>query len=368
MEYQIQFIMLIVLMMIVMGFVLPRSKGLFILQAGMIWLLMAFNNGGGDYYGNEEFYNVARIISIKKFFLDSGIYQGMCMLFRYIGLNFFQANSIISTIALLFIYAAICRMTKKRCMVLSLFMLYPLTDFIIQKRNFLIVPILLNILPYLFQKTKKGDFIYCLGCVICGLIHVTGYVYLIFFFVYRILSMKRIKKYFCLNILLLLGIEIICLPILPTIAYLFFPKAKVDVYFYGMASSKIGVFYTIGAHILFWGIVEYISMRCKKNNGNPELLAQLKYFCRISLLFIPLYFYGSVFARIYIYMLPYTYILFSNVFFQLKSPQRSALITYSMMLGGVLFIVLMNYGFYHSGFFNLVLPLFKENLLVRLIL
>lgn len=368
MEYQIQFIFLIVVMVIGMGFVLPKSKGLFVLQAGVIWILMSLNNGGGDYQGNKEFYNTAHVANIKGFFLDSGIYQGMCMIFRRFGLDFLQAYIIVSTIALLSLFLMVCRNTKKRCLVLSLFMLYPFTDFIIQKRNFLIVPILLYIFPYLFKKTKKGDLIFCIGCVAAGLIHVSGYVYFIFYFIYKILSYKKINKYFCFNILLLLGVEFLFLPLLPAVASLFFPKGKVDLYFYNMTSSKVGALYTICAHILFWGIVEYISLRGKKNNDNPILLSQLKYFCRMSLLFIPLYFYGAVFARIYIYMLPYTYILFSNIFFQIKSPGKSAFITYSVMIGSVLFIVLINYGFYRSGFSNLVIPLIEENLLVRYIL
>lgn len=351
-----------------MGFVLPRSKGVFVIQAGIIWFLMALNNGGGDYQGNEEFYNAANVVNIKGFFLDSGIYQGMCMIFRYFKFNFLQAYCIVSSIALISLFTTICNMTKKRCIVLSLIMLYPFTDFIIQKRNFLIVPILLYILPFLFKQTKKGDLIYCIGCLCCGLIHVTGYVYLIFFFVYKILSIKKIKRYFGLNIFVLIVLEFMCLPFIPALASLFFPKGKVDLYFYNMTSSKIGAIYTICAHIMFWAIVEYISLRCKKNNGNLELLAQLKYFCRISLLFIPLYFYGAVFARIYIYMLPYTYILFSNIFFQIKFPRKSALVTYLVMIGGVLSIVFINYGLYNSGFTNLVIPLFRENLIVRLFL
>lgn len=335
-------------------------------QAIVMWTLMALNHGGADYQANEEFYLAANVISIKDFFLDSGIYRSLCMVFRTLGFNFLQAYSIVCTIALISIFRTICRYTERRCLVLSLCMLYPFADFIIQKRNFLIVPILLYIFPFLFKRTRKGNFVFIMGCIICGLIHVTGYVYLIFFFVYRVLSIQKIKKYFCLNIMALLGAEIIFLPFLPSIASMFFSRAKVDLYFYHMTSSKIGAIYTICAHILFCVIVEYISLRCRKRNGNQELLDDLKYFSRMSILFIPLYFYGAVFARIYIYMLPYTYILFSNVYFQLKRPQKSALIIYSMVFGGVSMIALINYGLYNSGFIKLILPLFEENILVHL--
>lgn len=366
MEYQIQFCFLLVLMIIVMGFVLPKSKVLFVFQAAVMWFLMALNNGGADYQANEAFYMSANVGSIKKFFLDSGIYQGLCMFFRHINLDFPQAYSILCTVALLLVFFKVYHTAKKQCLVLSLCMLYPFVDFIIQKRNFLIVPVLMYIFPFLFKKTKTGDFIYCAGCVLCGLIHVTGYVYLLFFFVYKILSIRKIKKYFLLNILLLLGAEVLCFPFLPNIASLFFPKAKVTLYFYSMLSSKAGAMYTICAHLLFCGMVEYVCLRCRKRNSNPELTDELKYLFRISLLFIPLYFYGAVFARIYIYMLPYAYIVFSNVFFVLKRPVKSSFIFYGAVLSGISLISIINYGLYHSGFIRLVIPLFENNILIRL--
>lgn len=360
MEY-IDFIgLLITVILILLGLILKKSKILFFIQIIWMWILQALNSGGVDFSINKDIFDVS--IYKQWNWLNGGLYNLICYYFKINNYSYIFMNSILVSIGLFLIIITVRKYTKNICFVMSLLYIYPFADNIIQKRFFLAAAIIIFAIPYLFKNDRKSTFIYIILCIIAGQFHVSAYIYILFLAVKKV-SYKTLKKVIPIIIIF----SFIIKPIIPKIAILIFPASKVNLYFYIFKTSLSGA--------LFWmlfqiGFIVLIYM-IKDKNENNEYLNNLKKISLFSLVFLPLLFYEPTFIRIYRTILIFNYIAFAQI-------QKSYINNYRIVINKNIFLLtscqliymvfafIMVYGITGQGLSNMIIPIFENNLFLKL--
>lgn len=309
----------ITIFLISMSFLFHKYKIMFVLDSIWVFILMVFNNGGGDY---EQYYFIYEAYknSPPRIFSSDYIYGNLCHISQKIGIDFVTFNSITTAVALIVLIVIVHKITTKPGIIMSLFMLLPMADFIQQKRNFLSSVVILYAI-YIFSRSDKNKIDklkYLILCCIAGGIHSIGYVYIFFIFIDNI---KKITLNYKSVILFVVSTALV--PFYPYIASLLFQSSKVNLYFYDLNNRlsilKVIIFVLIQVVFFILHCLIYKNINTKFKN---ETLIKLDY---LMLFLSPLYYYNSTFFRIYKNIIIFQYSDYSNMFTNNGRYSKSAL-------------------------------------------
>lgn len=351
---------IITIFIIILGFIFNKSKIFNVIQFIWIGILMAGNTGGMDFNVHEWFFYGA-VENGVTIFANSWLFGLICQIFGKMGMNFIQTNLIVSVILLFLIYSIIHKNTKLCSLVTSLFMIFPLADSIIQKRNFWAMAIgTLAFLILLNNPDKKGKIKSLVLILVATQIHPTFYVYLIVWILIK-LDLEKIKRI----IKVLIIISFIIIPVLPNLAAIIFPASKITLYF---TTLKIPLYQSVCwwilhiiYFILFNCIIKYSTVEDGKKMVFLNNLLKLNY---IMLIFMCLYYYEPTFFRIYRNTLILFYIGIGICYDSQKFLTKykflytMALVIFSILVFTSQFII-----FGKFGFNGLIKPIFTENML-----
>ena len=326
---------------------------------------MAFNAGGVDYSGYIHIYQISRDLTYNGV---EYLYHLACYLGNILSLDLLSFDIIRSTLGLALLYYIIFKHTPKPSIVLSLCMLFPMVDFIIQKRCF--ISAMISIAAFIIlaeKKYKKKEqylqiFIYIFLCLVSGGFHNVGYVYLLCLPI-KFMTLKQLQ--YCVYVLIV--VSFVMLPVFPKIMSMFFSQQKVHVYFevleYRLSFWKAIIFMML--HFIYFILHTKIYQGLKSKSTSDVFLIKLNY---IMLIFIPLYCYSSNFIRIYRDILPLFYIEFSKLFVRPLCKNNQLLIKLAYILWAFAFFIFAYIAAGTFGFDILIKnTIFEENYLLKLL-
>lgn len=353
----------ITILLIVCGLINKNSKIIYILQMLWIWILIAFNTGGMDWVVHEQIFEASFNISYKITFeeiINGGMfYNYICKFFSILGYDFFIVNLFLSTIEIFILHKIITKNTKNRCIVLSLFIVYPLVETIIQKRNFAASICILMGMNFLLQDRKGNILKYIICCLIAAQFHVVAYIYILFAFLYKI-DIKKLEK--LIPIVCIVGY--ILIPVLPRLAAFIFPASKVQLYFYDLRLGIIDTVCWTILHILFVYLLKRFRNQAMKENKEEVKFTDKVYKINlISLIFLPLYYYEPTFIRIFRNLLILDYIVISYYFPTGSFIKKKVFENILLYISFLIMVFLLVYVITGRGFYVLVEPLFYNNLI-----
>ncbi|MEK5188037.1 EpsG family protein [Enterococcus sp. FSL R5-0957] len=355
--------MTITVLLILLGLYFKRSYFL----SGIIFLwqyiLIGFNYAGADMndylnlyqtYGNKG--------GIDLSLMNGGLYQNLMFLFSLLRLDFVSANAIISFFALVLLHISIKRYTKNINFVHALLFIYPFTDLVIQKRNFIAMAIIIYAIKYLREKEIAKTIKYLILCVIAFGFHESALFYIILAILPWV-NFEFIKKY----MLLFDVVFIFIFPWFFSHIMVFFTQSKISLYLED-SSNRLGIF-KVGVFIVLHCILVFITLwfnqekksvfnrsRVNKYNG---LFTQVIFF---SLLFIPLYYYNSTFFRFVRNLLIIFYANVANFQSVGYIFTKSVLIKNIVYISFLFSLFMFFYVFFGDlGFSYLVKPIFEYN-------
>lgn len=283
---------LIILLVILAGVFYQKDKLIYFLQFTCMYILMAFNGDIMDHQNYKLLYEemtFTRVPRDKLYYLFTGIAK-KC------GLSFEQYNYIVSFVCLLVLFAIISKLIyNKRCLIISLLFVFPFTDYIIQRRNFMALAFLSLGIYYVLKTPKnkyKNVLIFSFFVLLASSCHFTFWVYLIFNVIFLV-DEKRIKK---LAIFVLISGTICCGVILRIMLSLV--GSMFSIYLTGVASSTslIVILLFAGFHCIEVFMCDKLLENSEKNIYGIKIIKRINY---MSLCFIPLYFIDTSFFRMY---------------------------------------------------------------------
>ncbi|PQF12425.1 hypothetical protein CUS96_11675 [Enterococcus faecium] len=290
--------MTITILLILLGLYFKRSYFL----SGIIfmwqYILIGFNYAGADMDGYLNLYQAyGNETGIDLSLMNGGIYRNLMFLFNQVGLDFVSANAVLSFFALFLLHVSIRTYTKNINFVHALIFIYPFTDLVIQKRNFLAMVIIVYAIKYLREKDVKETIKYLILCVVSFGFHEAALFYIILAIVPWV-NFKFIKKY-------MLIFDLVFIFIFPWIfsnVMALFSQSKILLYLED-SNNRLGIF-KVGVFILLHCIIVFVTLwfnrekvpivNSFKTDEYNYLFNKIIFF---SLLFVPLYYYNSTFFR-----------------------------------------------------------------------
>lgn len=355
----ITFGLIITILLIILGFLFKSNKIISVLQFLWIAILLIGSNGGMDYNVHEMIFSEAT--SNFNLLSLSWLYKLICFLFGNMGYEFVVMNSIVSILILIILYKLIFTNTKNSAMTLSLFMIFPLADCIIQKRNFAALGIGLIGLFLLLRESKPKDRILSFVLIlISAQVHPLFYVYLLVWFL-----MKYDYNKLRYMVLLLTVLGFFLIPITPNLASFFMSDSKINFYFY---TAKIPLYQSLCwwiLHACFYMLFQIIFKFSKIDNKNKKIINNLQKLNLIMFIFIFLYYYEPSFFRIYRNVLILFYIGV-GICFESKKLLKNQFYAYlCLIIFAVLVFISQFVIFGDFGFERLINPIFEDNYILN---
>ena len=354
--------LLITIFLIFLGIIFRKNKVIWGIQILWIWILLSFNTGGSDWNVHKHFF----VSSINGFsiFSSAWLYQLICYPFAKLGIDFFYMNFIVSTIALIFYLRLIYKNSDKYCFVTSLFMIFPLADSIIQKRNFLACIIFLYGVFKVLNEEKNYTLKYTIYTLIAAQIHSAFYIYLVFI-PFLSCNIKSLKKYIPMFTI----IAFCMIPFFPYIAKLLLGSTslafKVDYYF---KTFKIPFYQSCCwwiLHLVFYFIFKKFS---NSSYGLSEKEQKMKLVLDklnlLLLLLIPLYYYEATFFRLYRNLLLVNYIFLGKYIYKNNKWTKDMFFGTAVTVCFITLVFCSQFVMFGLGFDFLVKPLFENNLVI----
>lgn len=308
---------LIAAFLMILGIVKKKSKLLFILQIVWLWIFMGGNNVNADYANYEYRYKLISMSGIKL--NREVLYDIFSFLSQLLGFNYVGFRMLIVAIALLLIGITLKKYSYNPCFALSLFMLYPLLDSIIQMRTLITMAILVFSIKYLIED-KRGNTIKFIICILIA----SGFHNLALFYLILVLSKFCDIKQCAKVSAIMLVVSIVAVSVLPQMAALIISKENVTAYF--DSPNRLSIYKVIG--IIIWqlcgmiltflvngkimkGKVSFVTSNNEINKENKAINTISKINVLLSVIF-PFYIFSSLFMRVYRSTLLLNYLAFSN--------------------------------------------------------
>ena len=348
----------ITIIMILLGFIFRQSRILFALQGIWLWILTGFNSGGVDFAINQDLFMNSQ--------LNLSVGEGLTVLYDFFknrGMNFITYNVITTLIAYILIFYIINKNSKNKCIVASLLYFYPAVDFVVQKRFFLAMALLLVAVQYLGKEDKKSRIKYIFLVLLSALCHVSALLYFVPF-VFQFVQKKYRNK--LIIILSLIGIVISkylgkILSFLP-----FVSSTKIQLYFVDLSanSNMFKFMFWCFWQLAFWVILYYLNVYLKREQSDHDVI-QKTYNLNIDFMCIlPFYAFDPVFVRLFRPVVIFDYIAVSAM---LQNGKRQ----YKIVLKAILLMVALSvcsfvifYIITGVGFEQMVLGTFKNNIIL----
>lgn len=173
-------ILLISIVLIIFGFLKPKSQISTIALFLFMWLLMGWNTGNPDFENYlirfNRFSNLAGLILAG--ITDPG-FSIINIFFNSLGFDFYQSRIIISFICLYFVYSTIQKYSLYPAFVSVFYFVFIFALDVTQFRNFVAYSIVIFAIRFLFQKGSKGIIIFSALILIASSIHSACLFYLI---------------------------------------------------------------------------------------------------------------------------------------------------------------------------------------------
>lgn len=345
--------------MVLAGFIFKKNKIVGCLQLLWIFLLIGLNTGGADYVGNEAIFKLSDLGFTSIF--NGDLYRVLCGVFRNIGMDYVAVNAIFSLFSVLIINYIAGKHTKNKNLMFSLFMIFPMFDFIIQKRAFLALPFDLLAIEFLFSDKKRKYLYAALLIFIASLIHNSSYFFFLVLFLYYLREKIKDDKKFNKIVIALIGLAFLALPIIPGYMEQMFGKGRAELYFSEGTISITSALAWMAIHVCFVLLQRFLS----KLPGDKLLEKERKYekfvseINIISLVLLPLYLYESAFFRLFKVLLIINYIAVANRASDIKN--KKVFFTILTYIIYILFIFALLYIWTGYGFDILIKPLLENN-------
>ncbi len=204
---EFKFIYFVVLMIVVLGYVYPKSKVVFYLEIIMYMVII------GGYNGNLDlvFYRNRYEKGIISDTVVEGLYDYVAAFFANCGLNFDVYHFLLSAFAIIIISYVVKKMSPEPALVMSMLFGFSTIEYAVQMKNLCAAAIIIYALYYYYrerqiynaEKRKLIDYrlIYAILVVIA-----TGFHFLsLFFFVFLLIDFVNVKylKYWIISIVLI---------------------------------------------------------------------------------------------------------------------------------------------------------------------
>ena len=296
--------------LIFLGLIKKNSAILFYLQLLWMYILAAGNTLSIDMGVHKNIFESAVTDNIDT------LYGYFCYTFYQLGLDFIDMNAILCIFLFAIIAVIIKIYSKNPCFVMSLLYIYPLVDYIIQKRFFTAFTIvLLGIVLFLFRKGYIYILAYILIVLLAAKIHSSAYIYMLFLLAPIIENSSRKKILFIMFFIII----VIAIPFLPDLVSII-DEDKSSWYFNDLHEKiKYPILNTIlwgGFHIGFVYLYYRIYLIIKNSSLYSRQYVFAKHVLYInicSLFFIPLYAWEPTFFRFYRNLLVLNYISISMI-------------------------------------------------------
>lgn len=351
--------------LVILGFVYKNNKKIFNLQFLWIWILTSFNNGGPDYDGYQDMFKAFSLHLDFNFLTSGKLYSLGAYLFNKIGLSLEEYTFFTTTIALISIYILIKKYSLNISFVNSCLILFPLTDNIIQKRNFLAMVAILYGILFLIEKNRYYIVKFLFFILISYNFHILGIIYL-FLILIPNFSLKNIKIISYIGTILIMTI----IPFLDEIAKFCFSFASSKVYLYFEdLSFRLPLYKTlffVFIHLIMFYFILFFYKRKKEKDKFSIGIMKLNY---LFLLIIPLYYYSSTFLRFYRNVFLLNYIFVGNCLFEEEKDilnkyilNKYIEVSFEIYIMG-LFLTYILLG--HPKYIGLIKPLFENNYILK---
>ena len=307
----------------------------------MAWLMIAGNYYNADYDNYLHKYEVGNELSID---IGFGL---ICQFFKNLGFHYLGFKAIVSFVCLWFIFNTISRLSNKKALYASLFLLITFIVDITQFRNFVAYSIVYYAILNLFFKTRFSNLKFILLILIAASIHATS-IFCLFF----ILAKFELKWWH-----IAVGVYIMAsLKLFVTSEYqLLFETQKVDV---RETPTIAGALFTAMPMLIFSVLFYYCDKYGKTYDA--EKIRIWKNISMLMLLVIPLYFINTNFSRLFRNMVILNMLFFYD-YLTINRIWRSIFV-----LAGAVFFTVNNY--FSGSYFELVfMPAFRNNLLINII-
>lgn len=355
---------IITVLLIIAGFCFKSNKLVGKIQITYIWILMAFSTGGGDWKTHIDIFRSAstdNIFSIN----DGGLYNLICYLSKSAGLDFTAMNFIISTLLCIVIYKIAVSLAKYPSICFSLYLIYPFSDNIIQKRFFLASIVVIYGMKFIYNDEEKKYLKFLCACLIGGLIHTAAFAFILYGIVYWIIRKFNSSKW----IFMLVGVSFLFVPVIPKLALAIFPENKINLYFYILKLTMRDMIFWTVFHLSFVIINSAMFQQVKKLYVQDKKIINridnLHILNLSGMIYMPLYYFEPTFIRFFRSLLILNWAVFS---FLVPADNRIKVKSF-LLISSVIVLQIaaffLVYAITGTGLQSLIYPLFQENAVFR---
>lgn len=195
--------LLIIFFILVFLGVISNSRLIYNLQKIFIIIFIAGNTGNPDYIVYKGyFFNSENLIKKMDF---SIAFKYINFIGKKLGLTYEEFSFLITIILVLMVFKIVNKYSKHKTFTISLFMLYPLIDNLIQRKNFIGTIILLYSIKFLKINSLKNLFKYLLSLMLAFLIHPIFIIYSLVPFLEKLKEKKWAVMVLLFIIFLIIG-------------------------------------------------------------------------------------------------------------------------------------------------------------------
>ena len=295
------------LLMVILGFLLKKSKIITALQTMFLIIIMGGNYENPDYYNYKYMFDNGVELFLKGDTREP-IYLLINIIGKKLGLDFQQFYFLLMAIAIIALVKIILIYTERPAPVLSLFILYPMLESTIQIRTFLATIVLLKGLTYLFDYNKKYSILkYMVYVMAASLFHIS----FIFYFILVVIRLFKVKSVIVFVQYCFLAVAFI-VPLMPILFTMLMGSS--ESYFSSM--SYLSPAKVLGMAIWQLAGVILVCLICRGKTLSEKLKPKFfSYVCYINIavcMMIPLYLGGNTFMRLYRNLFLLNYIAITN--------------------------------------------------------
>ena len=350
---------LITISLILLGFLVKKSKGVFVFQFIWMWILAGWNCGGPDYQDYIDIYQASEKWKLGK----DVLYNTLGEFANDIGLSFDMYNIIIVFIGLCLISSTIFYFTQNTNIVMSLMLIFPLIENVIQRKNFIAMAVMIFSIRYLYTQEKKN----IIKFLICILIAMGFHSSAVFYFIFVLaifIPEKKIRNAVVIIVVLSTGLY----PVIIQNLHRILPEYYVQHYFLERQSAipLTAIWHVIGC-FLTCAFLKYSIKNRELSQNQKKFLETVVKLNWLTLITVPIYSYDLAFYRYYrnIFVLLYIglAILVSKSSLKLSKFQIYKYIVIGFVILSFLYLNL----FGNNAYQNLMLPIYQENYILQFI-
>ncbi|WP_369351082.1 EpsG family protein [Streptococcus hillyeri] len=359
---------LIFISLLLLSFLFPKEKIVFVMNSLLLWILFAFNRGGADYIGYVAMFNAFGRENVKLDFYGDGIWKILNHVFYRLSFTVEEFLMVLLTCGVISYVIFIKKYSKNPNIVIALGNIYPLVDNIIQKRFFLAMVIAIWIVPVALRyQVSYKRWLYSAGLIYVSYTLHSSFA-LMFLLLIPIYLMNKEFNFRFIVYFSLLSFSLFALVF--RIAPFLIESSKLNLYLVD-ESLKTSI-WKLGIHVvityLYVGIAYKIyKFQLKENSINPDLRRLLMWFSGGMSLFIPFIFYNSTFFRFPRLLFLFVFIMMANLFdvndYKIKRNTFNILLILVCLQISMFTMMYVLTGI--AGFNSLVRPLIESNAILE---